>query len=83
MLIFGFVYVYIAIPEVKGLSLEEVDELYRSGVKPWNSASWRPADWHERARAQGHGASVGAPGKSIESYPEEVRDEKNEFRGNQ
>ena len=53
MLIFGFVYVYFAIPEVKGLSLEEVDELYRAGVKPWNSAGWRPADWHERARRQG------------------------------
>ncbi|KAF8295744.1 general substrate transporter [Clavulina sp. PMI_390] len=42
-LVFGFFYVYFAIPEVKGLSLEEVDELYRSGVKPWNSASWKPA----------------------------------------
>lgn len=24
------------------LSLEEVDEMYRSGVKPWNSATWKP-----------------------------------------
>jgi len=43
MLVFGLIYVYFAIPEVKGLSLEEVDEYYRSGVKPWNSASWKPA----------------------------------------
>ncbi|KAF8644246.1 hypothetical protein AX16_008601 [Volvariella volvacea WC 439] len=42
MLIFGYVYVYFFIPETKGLSLEEVDELYRSGVKPWNSPGWRP-----------------------------------------
>ncbi|TFK56384.1 general substrate transporter [Heliocybe sulcata] len=42
MLVFGFVYVYIFIPETKGLSLEEVDEMYRSGVKPWHSSSWRP-----------------------------------------
>jgi SP family sugar:H+ symporter-like MFS transporter len=42
MLLFGFVYVYLFVPETKGLSLEEVDEMYRSGVKPWNSADWRP-----------------------------------------
>ncbi|KAJ3489766.1 hypothetical protein NLI96_g1901 [Meripilus lineatus] len=46
MLVFGFVYVYLFIPETKGLSLEEVDEMYRSGIKPWNSASWRPSDKH-------------------------------------
>ena len=34
------------IPEVKGLSLEEVDELYRSGIKPWNSSSFVPEDKH-------------------------------------
>ncbi|KAG6841720.1 hypothetical protein C0991_007606 [Blastosporella zonata] len=42
MLLFGYVYVYLFIPETKGLSLEEVDEMYRSGVKPWNSAEWKP-----------------------------------------
>ncbi|KAF8079163.1 general substrate transporter [Lyophyllum atratum] len=42
MLLFGYVYVYLFIPETKGLSLEEVDEMYRSGVKPWNSANWKP-----------------------------------------
>ncbi|PCH36914.1 sugar transporter [Wolfiporia cocos MD-104 SS10] len=42
MLLFGFVYVYLFIPETVGLSLEEVDELYRSGVKPWNSVGWQP-----------------------------------------
>ena len=44
MLIVGFLYTYIFIPETKGLSLEEVDELYRAGVKPWASAGWKPAD---------------------------------------
>lgn len=73
MLLFGYLYVYLFIPETKGLSLEEVsscaffrvigcsfrgslrthflcqvDELYRSGVKPWNSAEWKPAATHER-----------------------------------
>lgn len=42
MLLFGYVYVYLFIPETRGLSLEEVDEMYRSGVKPWNSADWKP-----------------------------------------
>ncbi|EGO05363.1 hypothetical protein SERLA73DRAFT_101147 [Serpula lacrymans var. lacrymans S7.3] len=46
MLIFGFCYVYVAIPETKGLSLEEVDEMYTSGVKPWHSAGWRPSEKH-------------------------------------
>ncbi|KAJ2924765.1 hypothetical protein H1R20_g12329, partial [Candolleomyces eurysporus] len=42
MLLFGYVYVYLFIPETRGLTLEEVDELYRSGVKPWNSTGWKP-----------------------------------------
>ncbi|KAJ7053899.1 general substrate transporter [Mycena amicta] len=42
MLIVAYIYVYFFIPETKGLSLEEVDELYRSGVKPWHSTGWQP-----------------------------------------
>ncbi|KAI0931239.1 hypothetical protein AcW2_000166 [Taiwanofungus camphoratus] len=43
MLLFGFVYVYLFIPETVGLSLEEVDEMYRARIKPWNSYGWRPS----------------------------------------
>lgn len=43
MLLVGWGYVYLFIPETKGLSLEEVDEMYRSGVKPWNSTEWKPS----------------------------------------
>jgi sugar porter (SP) family MFS transporter len=46
MLVFGFIYVYIAIPETKGITLEEVDELYRSGIAPWRSVGWKPSDKH-------------------------------------
>lgn len=63
MLIFGYCYVWLFIPETKGLSLEEVrhtqcatsvptqtllqvDEMYRSGVRPWQSSSWRPSEKH-------------------------------------
>ncbi|KAJ7583602.1 general substrate transporter [Mycena floridula] len=42
MLMFGYVYVYLFIPETKGLSLEEVDEMYRAGIKPWKSSEWKP-----------------------------------------
>ncbi|KAF8807875.1 general substrate transporter [Phlegmacium glaucopus] len=42
MLLFGYVYVYLFIPETRGLTLEEVDEMYRAGIKPWNSADWKP-----------------------------------------
>ncbi|KAH8094627.1 general substrate transporter [Cristinia sonorae] len=46
MLVFGFAYVYVFIPETKGLSLEEVDEMYRARIKPWKSAGWRPSEKH-------------------------------------
>lgn len=55
MLLFGYVYVYLFIPETKGLSLEEVDEMYRSGVKPWNSANWKPHltdEIHQREKTE-------------------------------
>ncbi|PSS02341.1 hypothetical protein PHLCEN_2v4034 [Hermanssonia centrifuga] len=51
MLVFGFGYVWLFIPETKGLSLEEVDEMYRSGVKPWKSSSWRPSEKHMHEQA--------------------------------
>ena len=44
MLVFGYFYVWLCIPETKGLSLEEVDEMYRAGIKPWHSAKWQPSD---------------------------------------
>ncbi|KAL0570653.1 hypothetical protein V5O48_011301 [Marasmius crinis-equi] len=54
MLVFGFVYVWLFIPETKGLSLEEVDEMYRANVKPWKSVGWKPhlLDHHHREKVQ-------------------------------
>ena len=43
MLVFGYGFVWLCIPETRGLSLEEVDEMYRARVAPWRSARWRPA----------------------------------------
>ncbi|TEB04014.1 sugar transporter [Coprinellus micaceus] len=42
MLIVGYIYVFFFIPETRGLTLEEVDEMYRSDVKPWQSSNWKP-----------------------------------------
>jgi SP family sugar:H+ symporter-like MFS transporter len=58
MLTFGFFYVWLCIPETKGLSLEEVDEMYRTGVKPWRSAEWKP---HQKHLAHAHHDGAGTP----------------------
>ncbi|KAF8131591.1 general substrate transporter [Boletus edulis] len=55
MLVVGFVYTYFFIPETKGITLEEVDELYRSGVSAWRSTGWKPSEKHYRhAHAHEH-----------------------------
>ncbi|ODQ81895.1 hypothetical protein BABINDRAFT_6530 [Babjeviella inositovora NRRL Y-12698] len=41
-LIFSFVYVYFFVCETKGLTLEEVNEMYAEGVSPWTSSKWVP-----------------------------------------
>jgi len=66
MLMFGFVYVYLFVPEVKGLSLEEIDELYRSGVKPWNSTKWLPTEKHLRHHTTGGGYAKDGDGSPTE-----------------
>lgn len=44
-------YTYFFIHEVKGLSLEQVDELYKSNTRPWNSSSWQPTLGASRKKA--------------------------------
>ncbi|AJS65374.1 Hxt2p [Saccharomyces cerevisiae YJM326] len=39
-LVFSFFYVFFFVCETKGLTLEEVNEMYVEGVKPWQSGSW-------------------------------------------
>ncbi|KAN0100169.1 Sugar transporter domain containing protein [Tylopilus felleus] len=48
MLVVGLFYVYLFIPETKGIALEEVDALYRSGVPAWRSTGWKPSEKHYR-----------------------------------
>ncbi|GAA6007266.1 hypothetical protein JCM10207_001564 [Rhodosporidiobolus poonsookiae] len=35
-------YTYFLLRETRGLSLEQVDEMYRAKVKPWRSSKWQP-----------------------------------------
>ncbi|TYJ53870.1 hypothetical protein B9479_005491 [Cryptococcus floricola] len=73
-LVGAFVYVYFMLPETRGISLEEVDELYRSKIPAWRSKSWKPSGHHEaldaieggtdprRTEKTGAGAGDDAPG---------------------
>ncbi|KAL6942158.1 fructose symporter [Hanseniaspora vineae] len=52
--VFMFFYVFFMVPETKGLSLEEVNDLWLEGVLPWKSANWvapdkRGADYNAEA----------------------------------
>ncbi|CCD23835.1 hexose transporter HXT5 NDAI_0C01740 [Naumovozyma dairenensis CBS 421] len=41
-MVFAYFFVFFLVPETKGLTLEEVNEMYEEGVLPWKSASWVP-----------------------------------------
>ncbi|CCC70795.1 hypothetical protein NCAS_0F03110 [Naumovozyma castellii] len=41
-MVFAYFYVFFFVPETKGLTLEEVNDMYSEGVVPWKSASWVP-----------------------------------------
>lgn len=67
---FGVVYVYLFVPETKGLSLEEVDEMYRARITPWNSTRWRPSQTH----AHGNGGGLKAIERDAERDSSEDAD---------
>ncbi|KAK6458026.1 sugar transporter 1 [Scheffersomyces xylosifermentans] len=55
-LLFSFFYVYFFVNETKGLSLEEVDELYAENIKPWKSSNWVPPTPEQMATTTGYAA---------------------------
>lgn len=40
--------------ETKGLSLEEVDEMYSQNILPWKSANWIPPSAEQMAHSTGY-----------------------------
>lgn len=46
-MLFGCFFVFFFVPETKGLTLDEVNEMWLEGVAPWKSASWIPASKRE------------------------------------
>lgn len=57
-LLFSFFYVYFFVNETKGLTLEEVDELYAQKVLPWKSANWVPPNMETMAHSTGFAAEA-------------------------
>ena len=43
-LIFAWLFVFFYVPETKGLSLEEVNDMWMEGVPAWKSTNWVPPD---------------------------------------
>ncbi|AJU19956.1 BAK_1a_G0024090.mRNA.1.CDS.1 [Saccharomyces cerevisiae] len=41
-MVFAYFYVFFFVPETKGLTLEEVNEMYEENVLPWKSTKWIP-----------------------------------------
>ncbi|CAI4063779.1 hypothetical protein SKDZ_08G1420 [Saccharomyces kudriavzevii ZP591] len=41
-MVFAYFYVFFFVPETKGLTLEEVNEMYEEHVLPWKSSQWIP-----------------------------------------
>ncbi|KAL6452302.1 KHT2 Hexose transporter 2 [Candida maltosa Xu316] len=57
-LAFSFVFVYFCIMETKGLSLEEVDELYAQEILPWKSSKWVPPTSEVMAHSTGYAKPI-------------------------
>ncbi|CAI5756326.1 unnamed protein product [Candida verbasci] len=53
-LVFSIFFTYFVVYETKGLTLEEVDELYQSGVPAFKSAGWVPPTEEEMATSTGY-----------------------------
>ncbi|KAH7585575.1 Major facilitator superfamily (MFS) profile [Nakaseomyces glabratus] len=48
-LVFSYFYVFFFVCETKGLTLEEVNDMYEEGVLPWKSPNWVPPSRRDAA----------------------------------
>ncbi|PWN34103.1 putative monosaccharide transporter [Meira miltonrushii] len=52
VLVFAAIFSYLVVPELKGLSLEQVNEMYEDKkLKPWNSGKWQPQTGRDTNRS--------------------------------
>lgn len=42
-LLFSIAFIYLFVPETKGLGFEDVDEMYAANIPAWKSSSWNPS----------------------------------------
>ncbi|KAH7313807.1 glucose transporter-like protein [Stachybotrys elegans] len=69
-------FVYFFIYETKGLSLEEVDQLYEDVKVARHSTKWRPRDTWEHRQSVAHGADNGDHKAAGAAYPDVSHSEK-------
>ncbi|GAA6007301.1 hypothetical protein JCM10207_001577 [Rhodosporidiobolus poonsookiae] len=67
-------YTYFLLRETRGLTLEQVDEMYRAHIKPWNSAKWQPTDGPARFGARLTPAKTTASDETIVGSKVSVKD---------
>ena len=73
--VFGTIFTFLFVYETKGLSLEEVDQLYASGIPAWRSSTWTPPSKHDMAFTTGYAADAKPEEERKEQLPEEEREE--------
>jgi sugar porter (SP) family MFS transporter len=72
------IFTYFFIPETKGLSLEQVDELYNDNVKPWQSTRWVPESHHwAEERRKSSVAQIERTGSGQRVHSMDTANEKN------
>lgn len=64
--ILGAVVVYFFVCESQGRTLEEIDSMYLSGVKPWKSKHWVPPEGETMGAADRSMLGMGKEGESGE-----------------
>jgi len=74
VLVLGFGYVFLMIPETKGLELEEVDEMYRTRIPAWRSAGWKPSTKEKRTTGGHLGLDLFHQGGNSEAMDETEQD---------